>query len=362
MKVINTSTLQYFKSKLSMLIDAKADISHTHTKAQIGLGNVDNTSDADKPISTATQTALGGKAAASHSHSKAQIGLGSVDNTSDADKPISTATQTALNAKAAASDLTAHTGNTTAHITSSERTAWNAKQNALTFDDVPTANSTNPVKSGGVKTALDAKAAASHTHTNAQVGLANVDNTSDANKPISTATQTALDGKAAASHTHTKSQVGLGNVDNTSDANKPISTETRTALNGKADRGVFEINDVNFNAHVRIEDNEYRYTLYDIPDKADVIVLNDARINTQGIGRIVGAIEYVNGKTIKVLNAGDSMTIATVESEYYTSNEGAIHGYGGLNINSYSFGKFRFIDFVYWNGGWYSPVYDYSPA
>ena len=163
-------------------------------------------------------------------------------------------------------------------------------------------------------------------------------------------------------HSVSKSQVGLGNVDNTSDANKPISTATRTALNGKADRGVFEINDVNFNAHVRIEDNEYRYTLYDIPDKADVIVLNDARINTQGIGRIVGAIEYVNGKTIKVLNAGDSMTIATVESEYYTSNEGAIHGYGGLNINSYSFGKFRFIDFVYWNGGWYSPVYDYSPA
>lgn len=201
-----------------------------------------------------------------------------------------------------------------------------------------------------------------HSVSKSQVGLGNVDNTSDANKPISTATQTALDGKAAASHTHTKSQVELGNVDNTSDANKPISTATRTALNGKADRGVFEINNVNFNAHVRIEDNEYRYTLYDIPDKADVIVLNDARINTQGIGRIVGAIEYVNGKTIKVLNAGDSMTIATVESEYYTSNEGAIHGYGGLNINSYSFGKFRFIDFVYWNGGWYSPVYDYSPA
>jgi hypothetical protein len=30
-----------------------------------------------------------------------------------------------------------------------------------------------------------------------------------------------------------KSDVGLGNVDNTSDANKPISTATQTALNGK---------------------------------------------------------------------------------------------------------------------------------
>ena len=32
--------------------------------------------------------------------SKSDIGLGNVDNTSDADKPVSTATQTALNAKA----------------------------------------------------------------------------------------------------------------------------------------------------------------------------------------------------------------------------------------------------------------------
>jgi hypothetical protein len=41
----------------------------------------------------------------------------------------------------------------------------------------------------------------------ADVGLSNVDNTSDANKPISSATQSALDGKAATSHTHTASQV-----------------------------------------------------------------------------------------------------------------------------------------------------------
>ena len=46
-----------------------------------------------------------------------------------------------------------------------------------------------------------------HTVTKAQVGLGNVDNTSDVNKPISTAVQAALDGKAPASHTHIKSQI-----------------------------------------------------------------------------------------------------------------------------------------------------------
>lgn len=40
--------------------------------------------------------------------------------------------------------------------------------------------------------------------------------------------------KAESKPTYTKSEVGLGNVDNTSDANKPISTATQTALNAKA--------------------------------------------------------------------------------------------------------------------------------
>lgn len=43
---------------------------HSVTKAQIGLGNVDNTADVDKPISTAVQTALNGKSSTSHTHSK----------------------------------------------------------------------------------------------------------------------------------------------------------------------------------------------------------------------------------------------------------------------------------------------------
>ena len=42
---------------------ARVDNPHGVTKTQVGLGNVDNTSDANKPISTATQTALDGKQA-----------------------------------------------------------------------------------------------------------------------------------------------------------------------------------------------------------------------------------------------------------------------------------------------------------
>ena len=59
------------------------------TALDVGLANVDNTSDADKPISDATQAKF-------DSLTKNDVGLGAVDNTSDADKPISDATQAAL--------------------------------------------------------------------------------------------------------------------------------------------------------------------------------------------------------------------------------------------------------------------------
>ena len=55
-------------------------------------------------------------------------------------------------------DLPVHIGNADIHVTAAERTKWDSKQDKLTFDATPTANSTNPVTSGGVKTELDKKA------------------------------------------------------------------------------------------------------------------------------------------------------------------------------------------------------------
>lgn len=48
-----------FNGRTGKVVPADGD----YTKAQVGLGNVDNTSDESKPISTATQTALNTKAA-----------------------------------------------------------------------------------------------------------------------------------------------------------------------------------------------------------------------------------------------------------------------------------------------------------
>lgn len=78
------------------------------TASMVGLGNVDNTSDANKLVSAAQQTALNLKANLASPNftgnvtgiTAAMVGLGNVSNTSDASKPVSTAQQTALDLKA----------------------------------------------------------------------------------------------------------------------------------------------------------------------------------------------------------------------------------------------------------------------
>jgi len=79
----------------------------------------------------------------------------------------------------------------------------------------------------------------SNANLKTDLALNNVDNTSDANKPVSTATQTALNAKEntitagttaqyfrgdKTFQTLDKTAVGLSNVDNTSDLNKPMPT------------------------------------------------------------------------------------------------------------------------------------------
>ena len=86
-------------------VDSIAGQTGVVTLADINLDNVDNTSDADKPVSNAQQTALNAKATTTALTTglagKADAtAISNIDNTSDADKPVSTAQQTALDAKA----------------------------------------------------------------------------------------------------------------------------------------------------------------------------------------------------------------------------------------------------------------------
>jgi hypothetical protein len=178
------------------------------------------------------------------------VGLGSVDNTSDASKPISTATQTALDLKADSSviaELAQDAVNTAIVAGTGLDKSYDDVANTITFDIDSTV-----VTLTGTQTLTNKTLTSPAGLVKADVGLGNVDNTADTAKPVSTATQTALDAKlasATAATTYapiasptftgtvsgvTKSMVGLANVDNTTDAAKPISTATQTALDLKA--------------------------------------------------------------------------------------------------------------------------------
>ena len=79
----------------------------TLNNTAVGLGSVNNTSDASKPVSTAQQTALNLKANLASpiftgtvgGVTKAMVGLANADNTSDASKPVSTAQAAAIAAR-----------------------------------------------------------------------------------------------------------------------------------------------------------------------------------------------------------------------------------------------------------------------
>lgn len=114
-----------------------------------------------------------------------------------------------------------------------------------------------------------------HGVTKTQVGLGNVDNTSDVNKPVSTAQATAIaNAKKAGTdaqntaeahiartdnpHSVTKEQVGLGNVNNTSDANKPVSTAQAEAIADAKQAGTYAQSIAN--SHIERVDNPHAVT------------------------------------------------------------------------------------------------------
>ena len=178
---------------------------------------------------------------------KSDVGLSNVDNTADSAKPVSTAAQSALDLKA---PLASPTFTGTVTLPAGTVTSGMIADGAIVDSDISGAAAIATSKISGLDTALDLKAPlASPTFTGtvsgitkSMVGLGSVDNTTDAEKPVSTAAQSALDLKAPlASPTFTgtvsgitKAMVGLTNANDTSDLAKPISTATQTALDLKA--------------------------------------------------------------------------------------------------------------------------------
>lgn len=142
--------------------------------------------------------------------------------------------------------------------------------------------------------------------TKSDVGLGNVDNTSDANKPVSTATQTALDGKVnttttvnghalSSNVTITQSDVGLGNVVNAGQDPTPTSDSINYVTSG----GVKSYVDNGLNK------------------KADLLV-NESTVTTVQSGRLYEFTDIHNPFSLSI-NMDTFKTSNDVSQIYFTA-------------------------------------------
>jgi len=245
-------------------------ITLTQVKTSLALNNVDNTSDANKPVSSAQQTALDAKQATLVSgtniktvNNTSLLGSGNISISSAVAWGGVTGTlsnqtdlQTALDGKV--DENAAITGATKTKITYDAKGLVTAGADATTADIADSTdkryvtdaqlvvvgntsgtntgdNATNSQYSGLAASKQDTLVSNTNIKTINSTSVLGSGNISV--EPVITATTSAdyyRGDKTFA--TLNKTAVGLGNVDNTSDANKPVSTATQTALDAKTNK------------------------------------------------------------------------------------------------------------------------------
>ena len=250
---------------------------------------------------------------------KGDVGLGNVDNTADTAKPVSTAQQTALDLKAnlASPTLTgvpaaptASAGNNSTQIAT---TAYADAAVAALVDSAPaTLNTLDELASAlgddanfatTTATSIGLKAPlASPTFTGTvsgitatMVGLGSVDNTADTAKPVSTAQQTALDLKA-----------NLASPTFTGTVTLPSGTVTSAMiLDGtiaNADISTTAAIDLGKLADVSTSAQTASYTLV-LADKNKIVEMNVASGNTLTVP-LNSSVAFPVGSQINILQTG----------------------------------------------------------
>lgn len=206
---MQSDLLEIIRTNKAAFENHAADQTNPHgvTKAQIGLGSVDNTADKSKPVSTPQQDAIDAAMAQANAYTLQKIAdlingapesmdtLKEVADAIAANEDVMAALNAAIGIKASQAELDGHTGNTTIHITATERTKWNGAVNAKHSHANKALLDTYTQTEANLKSAVDNK----HSHGNKSV--------------IDKITQAMLDtwdtvsSKAAAVHKHVKADI-----------------------------------------------------------------------------------------------------------------------------------------------------------
>lgn len=143
------SALKGLDDKIDALVEtdptvpdwAKKATKPTYTKSEVGLSSVDNTSDKNKPVSTAQQTAINTALSEAKSYTDTEVAnlVNGAPETLDTLKEIADALEenetvvsllnSAIGTKADKTDFDAHVADIDIHITSSEHEAWTDANN-----------------------------------------------------------------------------------------------------------------------------------------------------------------------------------------------------------------------------------------
>lgn len=158
---------------------------------------------------------------------KSDVNLSNVDNTSDADKPVSTATQTALDGKQ--DTLTAGAGVTIENNVISAEVGLKIE----VVDELPETGNSSTIYLVPVESTEEEDAYDQYVYVDGHwesIGNTRVDLSGYVQK-TTTIAGISLENNIVGSQL--KAALELSNVDNTSDLNKPISTATQAALDEK---------------------------------------------------------------------------------------------------------------------------------
>ena len=223
---------------------AKAETKPTYTATEVG---ADPTGSSAKALTDAKSYADKKVAALVNGAPETMDTLKEVSDALDANKDVVDALNAAIGNKANQSDLTAHTGNVDIHVTKEKKTAWDSAATHAGTAHAPSNAERNTIvsvkKNGeevvpGVDRSVDIKVPTKTSELTNDAGFitkAYSHPTGDGNLHVP-ATGTTNNGKVlkagatAGSATWsqlTKSDVGLNNVDNTSDATKSVASAAK---------------------------------------------------------------------------------------------------------------------------------------